>query len=81
VAVRLRSRLRATPRLESGRLAQLQLEVARRRHLAQHLFAGGKVASASLLSLAADEVPLVVSIVTELRPNNRLRLSLWRVTG
>jgi transposase len=44
-------------------------EVARRHGISpQHLFAWRKAARAGLLSLPADEAPLFVPVVTELRP-------------
>ena len=44
-------------------------EVARRHGIPpQHLFAWRKAARAGLLSLPADEAPLFVPVVTELRP-------------
>ena len=47
-------------------------EVARRHDISpQHLFAWRKAARAGLLSLPADEAPLFVPVVTELRPTRR----------
>jgi transposase len=57
-------------------------EVARRNDISpQHLFAWRKAARAGLLSLPADEAPMFVPVVTELRGDGSMAAASARATA